>query len=125
MSLQRHRCYTLVCDACRRQLEDPVEDFVPHFDTADVAFDYAHAQGWQVDTDGATYCHRCVAIATCLDRGHDYTPWMPCACQGSHPDHALFGCGLLRYCQTDGCDAAEAATLASLPTTDEPRAPGR
>ncbi|MDT0351664.1 cryptochrome/photolyase family protein [Pseudonocardia charpentierae] len=52
-------------------------------------------------------------------------PWMPCVCEGRNPDHALFGCGLLRYCQRDGCDAAEAATLANLPTTDEPRAPGR
>ena len=125
MGLQRLRCYSMVCDACRRPLEDRDNDFVPHFDTPADATDYAQILGWQLDIDGTTYCHRCVAIATCLTDGHDYTPWMPCACQGRHPDHALFGCGLLRYCQTDGCDAAETATLATLPTIDEPRAPGR
>ena len=115
----------LVCDACRRELEDPDNDFVPHFDTADAATDYALHVGWQLDTDGHTYCHRCVATARCLTDGHDYTVWMPCICRGRHPDHALFGCGLLRYCQRDGCDAAETATLATLPTTDEPTTPGR
>ena len=115
----------LVCDACRRELEDPDNDFVPHFDTADAATDYALHVGWQLDTDGHTYCHRCVATARCLTDGHDYTVWMPCICRGRHPDHALFGCGLLRYCQRDGCDAAETATLATLPTTDEPQSFGR
>ena len=76
-------CYVAVCDACRRDLEDPDNDFVPHFDTADAATDYALTVGWQLDTDGHTWCHRCVAIARCLTDGHDYTVWMPCICNGT------------------------------------------
>ena len=125
MSAEHRICWVLVCDTCRDQLQDPDEEFVPHFDTVDDATEHALTVGWLLDTDGHTYCHRCVATATCLDQGHDYTPWMPCACHGAHPDHALWGCGLLRYCQRSGCDAAEAATLATLPTTDEPTTFGR
>ena len=125
MSLESHRCYVMACDACRTGLHDPDGDYTLHFDTADDATDYALTQGWQLDTDGRTYCHRCLAVARCLTDGHDYTPWMPCICKGRHPDHALFGCPLLRYCQRHGCDAAETATLATLPTTDEPHTFGR
>ncbi len=85
MSAEHRICWVLVCDACRTELHDPDEEFVPHFDTVDAATDHALTQGWQLDTDGHTYCHHCVAIATCLADGHDYTPWMPCVCQGAHP----------------------------------------
>ena len=125
MSAEQQTCWVLACDACRTHLQDPDEDYTLHFDTLDAATDYALTVGWQLDTDGHAWCHRCVAIAVCLTDGHDYTPWMPCACNGTHPDHALWGCGLLRYCQRHGCDAAETATLATLPTTDEPTTPGR
>lgn len=125
MSINSRRCYVVTCDACRTGLEDRDEGFIPHFDTEDAALAYALDDGWHIDVDGHLYCRRCVAIAWCLTDGHDYTPWMPCACQGAYPDHALWGCGLLRYCQRDGCDHAESATLASLPTTDEPTTPGR
>ena len=125
MSAEHRICWVLVCDACRGELEYPDEDYTPHFDNVDQATDVALELGWQLDTDGHTYCHRCVAIAVCLNDGHDLTVWMPCVCQGSHPDHALWGCGLLRYCERPGCDHAEAATLATLPTTDEPHAFGR
>jgi len=125
MSAEHRICWVLVCDTCRDQLLDPDEEFVPHFDTVDDATEHALTQGWLLDTDGHTSCHRCVATATCLDEGHDFTPWMPCACHGAHPDHALWGCGLLRYCQRRGCDHAESATLATLPTTDEPTTFGR
>ena len=125
MSAEQRVCWVLVCDSCRTDLEDPDNDYVPHFDTLDAATDYALTVGWQLDADGHAWCRSCVVIATCVTDGHDYTPWMPCVCQGREADHALFGCGLLRYCQRDGCDAAEAATLATLPTTDEPHTPGR
>ena len=118
MSAEHRICWVLVCDACRGELEYPDGDYTPHFDVA-------LELGWQLDTDGRTYCHRCVAIAVCLTDGHDLTVWMPCVCHGSHPDHALWGCGLLRYCERPGCDHAESATLATLPTTDGPHAFGR
>ena len=97
MSAEHRICWVLVCDTCRAELQDPNEDTVPHFDTIDAATDHALGLGWQFDTDGHTYCHRCVAIATCRTVGHDFTPWLPCICQGAHPDHALWGCGLLRF----------------------------
>ncbi len=125
MSIHQHRCYSVACDACRAALEDPEEGYIPYFDTDDAATAAALERGWRIDSDGALFCDRCVARATCLTDGHDMTVWMPCVCHGSHPDHALWGCGLLRYCQRTGCDHAEAATLASLPTTDEPHASGR
>ena len=122
MSAEQRICWVLVCDTCRTDLEDPDNDYVPHFDTLDAATDYAHRVGWQLDTDGRIVCDRCTATAACTVRGHDFTPWRPCACQARIPDHALFGCGLLRTCHR--CDTApKPATLAALPTTDEP--PGR
>ncbi len=125
MSAEHRICWVLVCDGCRTELYDPDGEFVPHFDTEDTALAYALDRGWRIDTVGALFCDRCIALALCVADGHDYTPWLPCACQGSHPDHALWGCGLLRYCQRTGCDHAESATLASLPTTDEPTSFGR
>ena len=125
MSIERRICYVVACDACRAELQNDDEGYIPHFDTSDAATNAAVDEGWHVDVDGRLYCPRCIAIAWCLTDGHDYTVWMPCICQGRHPDHALFGCGLLRYCQRDGCDAAETATLATLPTTDEPQSFGR
>ena len=125
MSIDRRPCYVVSCDACRADLHSDDEGYIPHFDTADAAIGHAADDGWHLDIDGHLYCPTCIAVARCLTDGHDYTPWMPCCCNGSHPDHALFGCGLLRYCQRDGCDAADSATLATLPTTDEPHTPGR
>ena len=125
MSVQRHSCFTLACDACRSPFEEREEQILPHFDTTDAAIAHAVEAGWHLDEDGNLYCDRCIAIATCVAEGHDLTPWMPCVCRGEHPDHALWGCGLLRYCERPGCDHAEQATLASLPTTDEPTSFGR
>ena len=125
MSVLRVTCHVAECDACRASLEDHDEAYVPHFDTTDAAIDAAVDQGWILDHDGTLYCPRCVALARCTSDGHDFTPWMPCVCQGSHPDHALWGCGLLRYCERLGCQHAESATLATLPTTDEPTSFGR
>ena len=125
MSIRRLTCHFVSCDACRTGLQDDDEGFIPHFDTPEAATDFAADAGWHVDIDGHLYCPRCIATVRCVTDGHDYTPWMPCVCRGRRPDHALFGCGLLRYCQRGGCDAAEAATLATLPTTDEPTTPGR
>jgi hypothetical protein len=120
MSIERQCCYLVVCDSCRASHGEPDSEIVLHFDTPDTAIADAIDAGWQIDTDGHLLCHRCVASAHCTQVGHDYTPWMPCACEGAYPDHALWGCGLLRYCQRTGCEHAESATLAALPTTDEP-----
>jgi hypothetical protein len=125
MSIDRRTCYVVNCDACRIGLEDLDEAFIPHFDSPDAANEHAAEKGWHVDIDGNLYCPRCLALARCRTDGHDLTVWMPCVCEGSHPDHALWGCGLLRYCQRDGCQHAETATLATLPTTDEPHTFGR
>ena len=121
MSAEQRVCWVLVCDSCRTDLEDPDNDYVPHFDSIDAATDYAHMLGWQSDSDGRIVCDRCTATAACTVRGHDFTPWWPCACQARIPQHAAHGCGLLRACRR--CDHAETTTLAALPTTDEP--PGR
>ena len=125
MSVERHRCFTVACDACRAALEDRDEGYLPHFDTEDAAIAAALDEGWRIDTDGALFCARCLAIATCLTDGHDLSDWTPCACQGQLPDHALWGCGLFRWCRRTHCDHTEAATLATLPTTDEPTSFGR
>ena len=125
MSIDRRTCYVAACDACRDVLTDHDEGYVPYFDSPDAATDAALGEGWTLDTDGQLYCPRCIAMAYCATDGHDLTVWMPCVCGGRHPDHALWGCGLLRYCQRIGCQHAETATLATLPTTDEPTSFGR
>ena len=125
MTIQRHRCYTVACDACRTSLEDRHEGYLPHFDTEDTAIASALEQGWRIDTDGNLYCQRCLDLARCLTDGHDYGPWIPCHCHGRIPDHALWGCGLFRTCQRDGCAITEDTDLAHLPTTDEPTSFGR
>ena len=124
MSIDRRHCYVVACDACRAAFEHD-DGYIPHFDTADTAIDAAADAGWHLDTDGRLYCPRCLALAYCATDGHDYSPWMPCACKGAHPDHALWGCGLVRICWRTGCAHTETATLATLPTTDEPHTPGR
>jgi hypothetical protein len=123
MSIEHRICHVVVCDACRGDLDDGTEGFIPHFDTADTALDAALGQGWSLDTDGHIYCHRCVALARCLTDGHDYSPWIPCHCGGRIAGHDTTGCGLFRSCQR--CGHHDDTDLAHLPTTPEPRVPGR
>ena len=56
MSTERRTCYVVACDACRDGLEDPDEGYVPHFDTADAAIDYALDEGWHSTSTAALYC---------------------------------------------------------------------
>ena len=120
MSAEHRTCYVVVCDACRSELENHDEGFIPHFDTPDLAHDYALHEGWHLDLDGRTYCPRCITITICLTDGHDYSPWMPCYCRGRIPAHDINGCGLSRTCRRDGCGHLDTSDLAHLPTTDEP-----
>ena len=125
MSIRRIHCFTVTCDACRLGPEDPDGGFIPHFDTEDAALTNALDQGWRIDTDGALYCAHCLDIATCVAEGHDYGPWTPCACRSLLPDHALWGCGLVRTCRREHCGDSDFTDLAHLPTTDEPTSFGR
>ena len=110
MSAEHRICWVLVCDACRTELHDPDEEFVPHFDTVDAATDHALSQGWQLDTDGHTYCHRCVAIATCLDRRARL-----------HPVDALRLPGLAT--RITPCGAADCSATANAPAATPPSPP--
>jgi hypothetical protein len=122
MSIDRVHCYIVSCDDCRQRFDETGVDYVVHFDTPDEAIGYITEHGWTLTENGAPRCNRCTASIRCGRDGHDYSPWHPCACQGHIPDHALFGCGLFRYCHT--CDHHEIATLAQLPTVEEPHAFG-
>ena len=64
MSIERHRCFVPACDACRADLHDVDEGYIPHFDTEDAALTHALDSGWRIDTDGHIYCDRCLDIAT-------------------------------------------------------------
>jgi len=124
MSTRRTTCYVATCDGCRLDFDESGPQGVTlHFDTENDALGAAVADGWQITEAGLLLCRLCLARRLnplCLERGHDYSDWTPCACQGRIPDHALFGCGLFRYCLRDHCDGHDAATLAALPTVDEP-----
>ena len=119
MSAEHRICWVLVCDACRTELHDPDEEFVPHFDTVDDATDHAAAPGLALDTDGHTAA-RLHRIATCCRR-----PRLPLGCLARlrmprrHPRPRPQGLRTATAPAPD-CDATESATLATFPTTDEP-----
>jgi hypothetical protein len=123
VSIDRVHCYIVSCDDCRRQFDETGADYVVHFDTADDATTYVTEHGWTLTENGDPRCTRCTARLHCDRDGHDYSPWHPCACQGRVPDHALYGCGLFRFCHD--CDHHETASLADLPTVEEPHTFGR
>jgi len=119
--IRRITCYSITCTVCRTSYEE--DDREVHFESADDAISAVtqHA-GWTLTEAGNPVCHRCTADIRCARDGHDYSPWYPCACHGRIPDHALFGCGMFRFCHD--CDHHETATLATLPTIEEPHAFG-
>jgi hypothetical protein len=123
MSIERTRCYIVTCDTCHTTFDETGADYVVHFDTPDEAIGYITEHGWTLTDTGEPRCHRCTTASHCARDGHDYTHWHPCACQGHIPDHTLYGCGLFRYCRD--CDHHETATLADLPTVEEPHTFGR
>ncbi|MGI5131619.1 hypothetical protein ACQEVB_32780 [Pseudonocardia sp. CA-107938] len=125
MSIESHRCYVLTCDTCNYVCDtDGDAGYIVHFDTPDEALDHVAADGWTVTEDGLIHCPRCTAIRECGTHGHQLSDWHPCYCQGRIPDHALFGCGLFRFCHRPGCDHLDTADLHSLPVADEPTRPG-
>ena len=85
MSAEHRTCWVLVCDTCRTDLEDPDNDYVPHFDTLDAATDYARMVGWQLDTDGRIVCDRCTATAACTVRRARLQPVVALRLPGAHP----------------------------------------
>ncbi|QYN36252.1 hypothetical protein K1T35_02660 [Pseudonocardia sp. DSM 110487] len=123
MSIDHTRCYVVTCDTCRTTFDETGADYVVHFDTPDEAIGYITEHGWTLTDSGEPRCLRCTARIGCDRDGHDFSLWHPCACNGRIPDHALYGCGLLRFCFA--CDHHETATLATLPTTAEPHTFGR
>jgi hypothetical protein len=113
-------CYIARCDECRLAYDETGDGYVAHFADRDNALAVITDVGWSVDVNGTIVCPRCF----CRRRGHDYSPWIVCFCNGSVIEHALNGCGFYRDCRHNGCDFYEFATLAELPTIDEPAAPG-
>jgi hypothetical protein len=121
MSIQRVDCYLISCSICRSPYE--TNDGAILFWSADEALSYVtEHDGWTVTESGNPICSSCTAGLRCARDGHDYSPWHPCHCAGRIPEHALFGCGLFRFCHD--CDHHENATLATLPTIEDPRAFG-
>lgn len=118
MSINRITCYIVTCTDCRTVFDETGSDLIVHFDTPDQAIAYVTEHGWTFTDAGDPRCHRCTTHIRCARDGHDYSPWHPCHCRGQIPDHALFGCGLFRFCHD--CAHHETATLATLPTTAEP-----
>ena len=122
MSIDHTRCYIVTCGACRTTFDD-AGDYIVHFTSPDEAVRYITEHGWTLTDTGDPRCHRCTATIRCAREGHDFSPWYPCACHGAIPDHALYGCGLFRFCHD--CDHTDTATLADLPTVEEPHTFGR
>jgi hypothetical protein len=119
MSIQRFHCFVVSCDICHTVF-DEAGDHVIHFDTELEAVNYVADYGWVITETGSPICNRCALVLNCQQDDHAFSDWIPCYCRGRIPDHALFGCGLFRYCRRDGCEQHETSTLAHLPTTDEP-----
>jgi hypothetical protein len=122
MSIDRVHCYVVICDRCRTTF-DETNDRIIHFDTPDEAILYITQDGWTLTENGEPRCRRCTGRAICSRDGHDYGPWHPCYCNGQILEHAIHGCGMFRYCNE--CDHHETATLATLPTIEEPHTFGR
>ncbi len=122
MTIRRVHCYVVTCDTCRTAFDHTGADYIVHFDTPDEAISNVTEHGWTLTEAGDPMCDRCTADIRCARNGHDYSPWYPCACHGQIPEHAVFGCGLFRFCHD--CADHETATLAQLPTIEEPHAFG-
>ena len=125
MSIEKHTCFVVACDGCRIRFDESGAEYIVHFDTADEAISYITESGWFITTTGVIECPECWTRWACAQTGHIYTPWQPCGCTGTIPGHAKNGCGLWRACERRCCWFHEDATLADLPTIDEPTSPGR
>ena len=119
MSIRRETCYVIDCDDCRAVFDEN-GDSIFHFTSPEAAETSATETGWIITPDGRHLCARCWATYACTTFGHAYSIWEPCACRGALPSHSITGCGFYRYCTRQGCDHEQEATLATLPTTDEP-----
>ena len=125
MSIDRVNCYVVSCDTCGIAYNQTGGDgYIVHFDGPDDAIAAISDCGWTLTENGDPRCLSCTADIRCARNGHDYGPWYPCHCNGCIPDHARFGCGLIRFCEEDGCGHSERTTVAQLPTTTEPATPG-
>jgi hypothetical protein len=122
MSFYEEKCYVVVCDGCGIAFDESAGNGIVHFDTRESGEAYVTEEGdWLITVDGQHMCECCFARYACNLTGHLYTDWQPCACQGTIPGHDTHGCGLWRACHRRGCLFHEDATLAQIPTIDEPR----
>ncbi|MCO1657437.1 hypothetical protein [Pseudonocardia humida] len=122
MSIRKLTCYIVVCDGCGIAFDELVGDYTVHFDSPEAGEAYVTEEStWLITVNGQHMCECCWAKYACTEAGHIYTAWQPCGCKGEIPDHRTHGCGLWRACHRRGCLFTEDATLASLPTIDEPR----
>lgn len=117
--IRRLHCFVVECDDCRVAFgEDEADGYTLHFTTDQEALDHLAASAWTLSSPGRLHCGSCTAVHLCVDLGHDWGPWKVCACHGHIPAHDTNGCGLFRVCHR--CAISEDATLANLPTTDQP-----
>lgn len=124
MSVYPCSCYLVTCDQCRIAFDENDECIV-YFETEDDAIRHIADNGWTVTANGEYLCYRCWTTVQCDNDGHRWEHWHPCNCGGAIADHSIHGCGLYRYCARPGCEEFQVATLATLPTIDEPTVPGR
>ncbi len=122
MTLRRITCFVVGCDDCHTDLDCEDLGFVVHFDTDREALDYLAAHSWTVTDNGHLRCPTCSARHLCGRFDHAWDVWHVCCCHGAIPRHHTGGCPLVRSCAQ--CGAQDEATLAHLPTTDEPTARG-
>jgi hypothetical protein len=120
MSIRKLTCYIVICDICGIAFDEQANDYTVHFDSPEAGESYVTEESnWTISEQGQHFCWPCWALFACTNYGHLFTPWQPCACKGTIVGHET-GCGLVRICRRSGCARIEHATLAELPTIDEP-----
>ncbi len=116
--IRRVRCFVAECDDCHVAAGDDEQGYTIHFDTDGDVLDHLTTGSWTVTPDGHLRCPVCTARHLCGRLDHLWDVWHVCCCHGAIPRHHTNGCPLVRSCAQ--CGAFDEATLAHLPTTDEP-----
>ena len=99
-------CGTLACDGCAKVFGDQDEGSAWHFDDIAAALKTAGDCDWLVMADRVE-CPECVTKRECDAEGHDWSPWMGCACGGSIEAHKGGMTSRRRYCGRDHCHVSE------------------